>query len=121
MVAEYTAAKTFSENDLYDLLDKLDADGVPPFLLVLDGVTDPHNLGACLRSCDGAGVHAVLAPRDNSASLTPTARKVASGAAETIPFVTVTNLARTLDQLKERGIWISATTIKPSRLCFRPI
>lgn len=119
IVAEYTAAKTFSENDLYDRLDRLDADGVPPFLLVLDGVTDPHNLGACLRSCDGAGVHAVIAPRDNSASLTPTARKVASGAAETIPFVAVTNLARTLDQLKERGIWISATSDKAQQTLFQ--
>ena len=119
VVAEYTAAKTFVENDLYDLLDKLGASGVPPFLLVLDGVTDPHNLGACLRSCDGAGVHAVIAPRDNSASLTPTARKVASGAAETTPFVTVTNLARTLDKLKERGIWISATSDKAEQTLFQ--
>lgn len=109
IVAEYIAAKSYTENDLYDLLDALE---VAPFLLVLDGVTDPHNLGACLRSCDGAGVHAVIAPRDNAAGLTPTARKVASGAAETVPFITVTNLARTLDQLKERGIWLTGTSDK---------
>lgn len=119
IVAEYIAAKSFTENDLYDLLDRLDESGTAPFLLVLDGVTDPHNLGACLRSCDGAGVHAVIAPRDNSASLTPTARKVASGAAETVPFVTVTNLARTLDQLKERGIWVTATSDKAEQTLFQ--
>ncbi|MEZ5448080.1 MAG: 23S rRNA (guanosine(2251)-2'-O)-methyltransferase RlmB [Thiolinea sp.] len=107
IVAEYQAAKTWSENDLYDLLDQLKE---APFLLVLDGVTDPHNLGACLRTCDGAGVHAVIAPRDNAAGMTPTARKVASGAAETVPFITVTNLARTLDQLKARGIWLTGTS-----------
>ncbi|MGB0845189.1 MAG: 23S rRNA (guanosine(2251)-2'-O)-methyltransferase RlmB [Thiolinea sp.] len=116
IVAEYMTAKTFTENDLYDLLDNLEE---APFLLVLDGVTDPHNLGACLRSCDGAGVHAVIAPRDNSASLTPTARKVASGAAETIPFVTVTNLARTLDQLRDRGIWLTATSDKAQQNLFQ--
>ena len=79
-------------------------------MLVLDGVTDPHNLGACLRSADAAGVHAVVVPKDNSAELNATARKVASGAAEAIPLVRVTNLARTLKALKEAGLWVVGTT-----------
>ncbi len=78
----------------------------PPLLLVLDGVTDPHNLGACLRVADAAGVHAVIAPKDRSAGLSPAVTKVASGAAESVPFVAVTNLARTLDALKEQGVWV---------------
>ncbi|MBL8521076.1 MAG: 23S rRNA (guanosine(2251)-2'-O)-methyltransferase RlmB [Betaproteobacteria bacterium] len=86
-----------------DVLDTLE---VPPFLLVLDGVTDPHNLGACLRVADAAGCHAVIAPKDRSVGLTATAMKVASGAAESMPYIVVTNLARTLLQLKERNVWI---------------
>jgi 23S rRNA (guanosine2251-2'-O)-methyltransferase len=78
----------------------------PPLLLVLDGVTDPHNLGACLRVADAAGAHAVIAPRDRSAGINATVSKVASGAAESLPYFAVTNLARTLDELKERNIWI---------------
>jgi len=78
----------------------------PPLLLVLDGVTDPHNLGACLRVADAAGAHAVIAPKDRSAGLSPAVTKVASGAAESMPFLAVTNLARTLDELKERGVWV---------------
>lgn len=78
----------------------------PPFLLILDGVQDPHNLGACLRTADAAGAHALIVPRDNAASVTPTVRKVASGAAETVPVFQVTNLARTLDQLKADGVWL---------------
>ena len=78
----------------------------PPLLLILDGVTDPHNLGACLRVADAAGVHAVIAPKDRSVGLTATAMKVASGAAESVPYITVTNLARTLRELKDRNIWI---------------
>ena len=81
-----------------------------PLLLVLDGVTDPHNLGACLRSADAAGVTAVVVPKDRSADLTPVARKVACGAAETVPFVRVTNLARTLQSMKALGVWIVGTT-----------
>ncbi|OYY74218.1 MAG: 23S rRNA (guanosine(2251)-2'-O)-methyltransferase RlmB [Gammaproteobacteria bacterium 28-57-27] len=103
VAAQYRPPRSYDENDLYALLDRLDE---PALLLVLDGVTDPHNLGACLRVADGAGVHAVIAPKDRAASLTPTARKVASGAAESLPFVQVTNLARTLDTLKQRDIWI---------------
>lgn len=78
----------------------------PALLLVLDGVTDPHNLGACLRVADAMGVHAVIAPKDRAAGITPVVEKVASGAAETVPFIAVTNLARTLGELKEREIWV---------------
>ena len=103
VAALFRPPKSLDENDLYNLLDRLDH---PALLLVLDGVTDPHNLGACLRVADGAGVDAVIAPKDRAASLTPTARKVASGAAESLPFVQVTNLARTLDNLRQRDIWV---------------
>jgi 23S rRNA (guanosine2251-2'-O)-methyltransferase len=90
-----------------DSLDELlDALGEPPLLLVLDGVTDPHNLGACLRVANAAGAHAVIAPKDRSAGINPTVSKVASGAAEATPYLMVTNLARTLDELKEREIWV---------------
>lgn len=97
---------------LDDLLDQMEhADDVdPPLLLVLDGVTDPHNLGACLRVADGAGAHAVIAPKDHAAGLNATVAKVASGAAETVPYFMVTNLARTLNELKERNIWIIGTS-----------
>ena len=103
VVARSVAPREFDEADLEALLERLDA---PPFLLILDGVQDPHNLGACLRSADAAGVHAVIAPKDRAASLTPIAIKVASGAAQTVPFVQVTNLARTLKNLKQRGLWL---------------
>jgi 23S rRNA (guanosine2251-2'-O)-methyltransferase len=86
-----------------DVLETLDE---PPLLLLLDGVQDPHNLGACLRVADGAGAHAVIAPKDRSCGLTIAASKVASGAAETVPYIVVTNLARTMKDLKERGIWL---------------
>ena len=89
-------------NSLDDLLDALKE---PPLLLVLDGVTDPHNLGACLRVADGAGAHAVIAPKDHAVGVNATVAKVASGAAETVPYFMVTNLARTLGELKERNIW----------------
>jgi 23S rRNA (guanosine2251-2'-O)-methyltransferase len=93
--------------NLDELLDAIEG---PPLLLVLDGVTDPHNLGACLRVADGAGAHAVIAPKDRAVGLNATAAKVASGAAETVPYITVTNLARTLRELKERDIWLIGTT-----------
>ena len=91
---------------LDDLLDQVEG---PPFVLVLDGITDPHNLGACLRVADAAGVHAVVAPKDRAAGINATVSKVASGAAESLPYFTVTNLARTLSELKERDIWIVGT------------
>jgi 23S rRNA (guanosine2251-2'-O)-methyltransferase len=94
-----------------DSLDELlDALQEPPLLLVLDGVTDPHNLGACLRVANAAGAHAVIAPKDRAAGINPTVSKVASGAAELTPYLMVTNLARTLDELKERNIWVVGTT-----------
>ena len=94
---------------LPELLDSLDAKSDPPLLLVLDGITDPHNLGACLRAADGAGVHGVIVPKDRSASINATVSKVASGAAEVIPIITVTNLARTMREMQELGIWIIGT------------
>lgn len=92
-----------------NLDELLDAIVGPPLLLLLDGVTDPHNLGACLRVADGAGAHAVIAPKDRAVGLNATAAKVASGAAETMPYITVTNLARTMRELQERDIWLTGT------------
>jgi len=91
------------------LEEALEAAGEAPLLLVLDGVQDPHNLGACLRSADAAGVAAVIVPRDRAAGMTPVVRKVAAGAAETVPLVAVVNLARTLRELKDRGFWLVGT------------
>jgi 23S rRNA (guanosine2251-2'-O)-methyltransferase len=82
----------------------------PPLLLVLDGVTDPHNLGACLRVADGAGAHAIVAPKDHAVGVNATVAKVASGAAETVPYIMVTNLARTLNELKDFEIRIIGTS-----------
>lgn len=93
--------------NLDELLDAIEG---PPLLLILDGITDPHNLGACLRVADGAGAHAVIAPKDRAVGLNATAAKVASGAADTVPYITVTNLARTMRELKERDIWLIGTT-----------
>jgi 23S rRNA (guanosine2251-2'-O)-methyltransferase len=97
-------------HSLDELLEGLEAQGIAPLLLVLDGITDPHNLGACLRVADGAGAHAVIAPKDHAAGINATVAKVASGAAETMPYFMVTNLARTLNELKERSIWIVGTS-----------
>jgi len=91
-----------ASDDLEDILQGVGE----PLLLVLDGVTDPHNLGACLRVANAAGVHAVIAPRDRAAGITPTVSKVASGAAESTPYLMVTNLARTLREIKQRNIWV---------------
>ncbi|MBA3771636.1 MAG: 23S rRNA (guanosine(2251)-2'-O)-methyltransferase RlmB [Ramlibacter sp.] len=103
-----------ASNSLDDLLDGVDG---PALLLVLDGVTDPHNLGACLRVADGAGAQAVIAPKDHAVGVNATVAKVASGAAETVPYFMVTNLARTLGELKERGIWcIGASDDAPKTL-----
>lgn len=103
------------ENYLFELLQNLEQ---PPFLLVLDGVTDPHNLGACMRSADAAGVHAIIVPKDNSVGITPTVQKVACGAAETVPLVVVTNLSRTLKQLQEQGIWNIGTAGEAEQLIY---
>ncbi|MEL7291144.1 MAG: 23S rRNA (guanosine(2251)-2'-O)-methyltransferase RlmB [Pseudomonadota bacterium] len=105
IMARVKPAKQLNENDLDDILAKHDS----PLLLVLDGVTDPHNLGACLRNADAAGVAAVIVPKDKSANITATVSKVACGAAETVPLVRVTNLARTMRALQEQGIWFVGT------------
>lgn len=104
-----------NDNDLEALLDELE---VPPFLLLLDSVTDPHNLGACLRSADAAGVHAVIVPKDKSAPLNAVARNVASGAAEHVPLVRVTNLARSMKMLQDRGIWITGAAGEAEQLIY---
>jgi len=106
VVAEVAESREWTEADL---LAQLASSNKPPFLLVLDGVTDPHNLGACMRTADAVGIQAVIVPKDKSASLTPVARKVACGAAETVPFVRVTNLARFLRELKDQGVWLIGT------------
>ncbi|MET3120770.1 23S rRNA (guanosine2251-2'-O)-methyltransferase [Oxalobacteraceae bacterium GrIS 2.11] len=93
--------------NLDELLDAIDG---PPLLLILDGITDPHNLGACLRVADGAGAHAVIAPKDRAVGLNATAAKVASGAADSVPYITVTNLARTMREIKERNIFVVGTS-----------
>ncbi len=108
--------RELNENDLWTLLDALD---VAPLLLVLDGVTDPHNLGACLRTADAAGVHAVIAPRDQAVGITPVVRKAASGAAESVPFVQVTNLARVLEELKQRGLWLVGTSDRAAQSLYQ--
>ena len=95
--------------DIHDILESELTE--PPFFLVLDGVEDPHNLGACLRVADAMGVHAVIAPKDRAVGLNATVRKVASGAAETVPFIAVTNLARTLRQLKDAGVFVVGTAL----------
>jgi len=97
------ASNVWCETDLLQIVDNKKG---PVLILVLDGVTDPHNLGACLRSADGAGVDAVVVPKDNSADLTAVVSKVACGAAEVVPFVRVTNITRTLKALQERGVWL---------------
>ena len=108
VVAEVEAAVALTEDALLGALT--DRDGPPPLLLVLDGVQDPHNLGACLRSADAVGVEFVVAPRDRATGLTPVVRKVAAGAAESTPFVQVTNLARTLREIKDLGVWLVGTS-----------
>ncbi len=116
VAAKVYAAEVLNEIDLYGLLDGLD---VPPFLLILDGIQDPHNLGACLRTANAAGIHAVIAPKDQAVGLTPSVRKVASGAAELTPFVQITNLARTMRSLKERGIWLYGATDEANQTLFQ--
>jgi len=101
--------------DIHDILESDLTEA--PFFLILDGVEDPHNLGACLRVADAMGVHAVIAPKDRAVGLNATVRKVASGAAETVPFLAVTNLARTIRELKDAGVFVIGTTMDaPSSL-----
>lgn len=106
IAATVNMTEVYDEDFLKSRLPKMQEQGQVPFILVLDGVTDPHNLGACLRSAEAAGVQFVIVPKDNSASLTPTAVKVACGAAEVLPLVRVTNLSRTLEWLQSQGVWL---------------
>lgn len=105
IVARAKPGKQLNEQDLDRIIERESV----PFLLVLDGITDPHNLGACLRSADAAGVHAVIVPKDKSAKITGTVSKVACGAAEVIPLIQVTNLARTLTEIQKAGVWVVGT------------
>jgi 23S rRNA (guanosine2251-2'-O)-methyltransferase len=114
-VAEVRPSAPLDENSLLDLLT---AATEPALVLVLDGVSDPHNLGACLRTADAAGATAVVTPRDRAAGLTPVVRKVATGAAETVPFAQVTNLARSLRDLKQAGLWIAGAAADGEREVF---
>jgi 23S rRNA (guanosine2251-2'-O)-methyltransferase len=106
VIAEFIATNIHGEKELDALLDSITGD---PLVLVLDGVQDPHNLGACLRTADAAGVGLVILPKDRSAPLTPVARRAASGAAEVLPILLATNLARVLQRLKQRGVWLAGT------------
>jgi len=112
VIAEFAAANLHGEQDLDRLLDAIEGD---PLILVLDGVQDPHNLGACLRTADAAGVGLVILPKDRSAPLTPVARRAASGAAEVLPILLATNLARVLKRLKQRGVWLAGTADQAER------
>ncbi|MCB2229159.1 23S rRNA (guanosine(2251)-2'-O)-methyltransferase RlmB [bacterium] len=107
--------EVLSDDDLLSLVAKLE---VPALLLILDGVTDPHNLGACLRAADGAGAHAVVVPKDRAVAMTPTVRTVSCGAAEHIPLVQVTNLARTLKKLQDAGVWIVGLVVDGDRTIY---
>ena len=98
----------FIERDESDLQDIIDSSGAP-FLLILDGVQDPHNLGACLRTADGAGVDAVIAPRNRAVGMTETAARISCGASESVPFIQVTNIVRTLKELQKSGVWVVGT------------
>jgi 23S rRNA (guanosine2251-2'-O)-methyltransferase len=116
VVATITAETLeMTEKSLPAFLESLEE---PAFLLVLDGVQDPHNLGACLRTADAAGVHAVIMPRDRAVGITPVVHKVASGAVQSVPVFTVTNLARTLRQLKDLGIWIFGASDAAEQLLY---
>jgi 23S rRNA (guanosine2251-2'-O)-methyltransferase len=115
VVAIVKAAKTLNESDLDDIISNAEQ----PFLLILDGVTDPHNLGACLRTADAAGVNAVVVPKDKSVGLNPTVSKVACGAAETVPLVQVTNLARTMRDIQQAGLWIIGTAGEATQDVYR--
>ena len=114
VVARVKSAKMLGDYELNEFLDKTET----PFLLILDNVTDVHNLGACLRSCDGAGVNALITSKDKSASLTAAAKKVACGAAESVPVFYVTNLARTMKELQDRFIRIIGTAGETDKVIY---
>ena len=115
VMALCSPGETYDESFLLKLAEEGSGDA---FFLMLDGVTDPHNLGACLRAADGAGVQAVIVPKDNSVGLTPVVSKVACGAAETMPLVMVTNLTRTLEKLQQQGAWVVGTTGDAEQLIY---
>ena len=115
VMALSSPGETYDESFLLKLAEERGGDA---FFLMLDGVTDPHNLGACLRAADGAGVQAVIVPKDNSVGLTPVVSKVACGAAETMPLVMVTNLTRTLEKLQQQGAWVVGTTGDAEQLIY---
>lgn len=110
------ALPALGDNDLPALLDNIEG---TPLIVVLDGVTDPHNLGACLRTAEAAGAHLIIAPKDKSAPLNATSAKVACGAADLVPYVRVTNLVRTLNALQERGIWVGGTAGEASQSLYQ--
>lgn len=116
VVASAGALPDYAEQDLPHLLDRLQS---PALVLILDGVTDPHNLGACLRSADAAGVNFVIIPKDKSASISPIVSKVACGAAESIPLVRVTNLVRAMDTIKQQGVWIYGAAGEASQTVYQ--
>ncbi len=116
VIAKSIGQRQYHEQDLEIIIKESQQ---PSLLLILDGVQDPHNLGACLRSANAAGVNAVIAPKDRAASITPVVRKVASGAAEATPFIAVTNLARTLRQLREMGIWIFGLAGEAEKILYK--
>ncbi len=116
VIVEMEMPSELGESDLKDALSAIEGQA---FFLVLDHVQDPHNLGACLRTADAAGVHGVILTKDQSAGLTPTVAKVASGAAETVPLYKVTNLARALGWLKEAGIWIVGAAGEAEKSCYQ--
>jgi 23S rRNA (guanosine2251-2'-O)-methyltransferase len=115
VIADVGPPPVYTEADLDSILSEHPA---TVSILILDGVTDPHNLGACLRSADAAGVHCVITPKDNSARITPVVSKVASGAAESVPLIQVTNLARTLDKLKQAGVWLFGAAGEASKTLY---
>ncbi len=115
VIALCESGQTFDEHYLLQVAKQ---QGSNALFLVLDGVTDPHNLGACLRSADGAGVHAVIVPKDNSVGLTPVVQKVACGAAESVPLVMVTNLTRTLEKLQQQGAWVVGAAGEAEQLIY---
>lgn len=117
--SEVTKAESYDEDFLQCHLPKLMNRGIIPFILILDGVTDPHNLGACLRSAEAAGVQFVIIPKDNSAALSATAIKVACGAAEVLPLIRVTNLSRTIQWLQQQGIWLLGAAGEAEQLYYQ--
>jgi 23S rRNA (guanosine2251-2'-O)-methyltransferase len=119
LLARAKPARIMNEGDLDSILEGVqNTANAQAFFLVLDGVTDPHNLGACIRNADAAGVQAVIVPKDNAVGITPVVRKVAVGAAETVPLIQVTNLARTLKHLQQAGVWVVGTAGEADQLIY---